>query len=147
MNTEINPTTCDISFILPPTPFIVTSPKSFVQRAEARQSAATPRNVEKSVPRETRGKWSRVVRLQVVRSSFGPTEIQTRGKGPSGGGRRTGSGPRSQRIPDPTRRQREKAKERGEGESEREQEWRESMGISTKRVTIKGAGGCESSLD
>lgn len=24
---------------------------------------------------------------------------------------------------------------------------RESMGISTKHVTIKGAGGCESSLD
>lgn len=39
-------------------------------------------------------------------------------------------------------------KEREEGKKKREKEGeRESMGISTKHVTIKGAGGCESSLD
>jgi len=60
-----------------------------------------------------------------------------------------------------TRRQRGQKKrrkeaERGEREREREsarkeeeerERKRESMGISTKHVTIKGAGGCESSLD
>jgi len=43
-------------------------------------------------------------------------------------------------------RQRDRERER-ERENARWRAERESMGISTKHVTIKGAGGCESSLD
>lgn len=41
----------------------------------------------------------------------------------------------------------EKQREKERGERKRGGKKRESMGISTKHVTIKGAGGCESSLD
>lgn len=41
----------------------------------------------------------------------------------------------------------ERKKDREEGKKREEEGERESMGISTKHVTIKGAGGCESSLD
>jgi len=51
-----------------------------------------------------------------------------------------------------TKRTKERDEGRGTGrererENARSRAERESMGISTKRVTIKGAGGCESSLD
>lgn len=40
-----------------------------------------------------------------------------------------------------------RGKRNDDGQAGQEGKERESMGISTKHVTIKGAGGCESSLD